>query len=96
MVGGQRYHWQSGEAIVFDDAYVHSAHNPSSHARVVLFLDVLRPLPWGLDAINRGIAAYAGLHPFSAVLESKVKYWAARAHPDASLQYPLSVRPLQP
>ena len=96
MVGGQRYHWNSGEAIVFDDAYVHTAHNRSGHSRVVLFLDVLRPLPWGLDAINRGIAAYAGLHPFSAVLELKVNHWAARAHPDESLQCPLSVRPPQP
>ena len=95
-VGGQRYHWQSGEAIVFDDAYVHTAHNRSSHARVVLFLDILRPLPWGLDSINRAIVAFSGLHPYNTVLERKVNHWAARAHPDESLQCPLSVRPPQP
>lgn len=82
VVGGQRYHWRAGEAVIFDDAYVHSAHNTSEHSRVVVFLDILRPLPPALDHVNRAIAAYAGWHPFSAVIERQVNHWAARADAD--------------
>lgn len=41
-------HWREGEDLMFDDTYPHSAINSSSETRVVLFLDVLRPLrsPW--------------------------------------------------
>ncbi len=96
IVDGQRYHWQAGEAIVFDDAYVHTAHNRSSHARVVLFLDVLRPLPRFLDTVNRAIAVYAGFHPFVGVLERNVNRWAAHANPDPSSQSLSAINPVKP
>ena len=83
-VDGQQYHWRAGEAIIFDDAYLHTAHNLSSHERVVLFLDVLRPLPPVLARINRALYAYAGVHPFCAVVEQYVNQWVAAAGPESS------------
>ena len=38
---------------MFDDNPLHDATNNSDEYRVVLFLDLLRPLPWFMDVVNR-------------------------------------------
>jgi beta-hydroxylase len=43
-VDGQRYHWRDGEAVMFDETYIHHAENATQHQRVILFCDVERPL----------------------------------------------------
>jgi beta-hydroxylase len=43
-VDGQRYHWRDGEAVMFDETYIHHAENTTDHQRVILFCDVERPL----------------------------------------------------
>ncbi|MBL0727133.1 aspartyl/asparaginyl beta-hydroxylase domain-containing protein [Piscinibacter sp. HJYY11] len=43
-VDGQRYHWRDGEAVMFDETYIHYAENTTEQQRVVLFCDVERPL----------------------------------------------------
>lgn len=50
MVAGQERHWIEGGDLLFDDTHPHSALNASSEPRVVLFLDVLRPLQIKLRA----------------------------------------------
>ncbi|GFR88673.1 aspartyl beta-hydroxylase [Elysia marginata] len=39
-----RYHWAEGEGVVFDDVYTHWAQNATDEFRVILFVDILRPL----------------------------------------------------
>ncbi len=41
-VGGTQYHWKDGEAVAFDDTYVHFVRNDTNKTRVILFLDVER------------------------------------------------------
>jgi len=43
-VDGERYHWRDGEAVMFDETYIHHAENTTDHQRVILFCDVERPL----------------------------------------------------
>ena len=43
-VDGQRYHWRDGEAVMFDETYIHYAENTTDQQRVILFCDVERPL----------------------------------------------------
>lgn len=43
-VDGQRYHWKDGEAVMFDETFIHHAANRTEHQRVVLFCDIERPL----------------------------------------------------
>ena len=50
---GERYFWHEGEGVVFDDTYLHDAANESDQVRVVLWLDMLKPHPWYLQALNR-------------------------------------------
>ncbi|SDV48278.1 lipid A hydroxylase LpxO [Chitinasiproducens palmae] len=45
-VDGQRYHWRDGEAVVFDETYIHYAQNKTDADRVILFCDVERPLKY--------------------------------------------------
>jgi len=43
-VGGRICHWHEGEVLIFDDTYEHEVFNDSDEVRVVLFIDVDRPM----------------------------------------------------
>ena len=47
-VDGQTVHWREGEAILFDDTYRHEVRNDTPDTRVVLLVQVSRPMsaPW--------------------------------------------------
>lgn len=48
-----QYHtWEEGRSILFDDSWNHAVHNKSDDLRVVLIVDVLRPMPFTLHATN--------------------------------------------
>jgi aspartate beta-hydroxylase/beta-hydroxylase len=44
--------WVDGESIVFDDSCEHEVYNKSPEIRVVLIVDLLRPLPLHLHVLN--------------------------------------------
>ena len=44
FVDGQRYHWRDGEAVMFDETFLHWAENKTDKMRVIFFCDVERPL----------------------------------------------------
>jgi len=44
VVDGQLYYWKDGEAVIFDETYVHEAENRSDTQRLILFCDIERPL----------------------------------------------------
>ena len=44
VVNSQEYVWKAGQAIMFDDSWPHEVINESREPRVVLIVDVLRPL----------------------------------------------------
>jgi beta-hydroxylase len=50
VVDGEPYTWRDGEAVVFDETYIHYAENRTDAARIVLFCDIERPLS------NRAVA----------------------------------------
>lgn len=43
-VDGERYFWRDGEAVMFDETYIHYAENKTDRQRIILFCDVERPL----------------------------------------------------
>jgi beta-hydroxylase len=43
-VDGQRYHWQDGQAVMFDETFIHHAENTTQAERIILFCDIERPL----------------------------------------------------
>ena len=52
-VDGERASWRDGQAMVFDETYVHEAFNGADTTRLILFCDVERPVRAPLRAVNR-------------------------------------------
>ncbi|MDE1163990.1 MAG: lipid A hydroxylase LpxO [Pseudomonas sp.] len=45
-VDGEPYHWRDGEAVMFDETYIHYAENTTDQNRIILFCDIERPLKY--------------------------------------------------
>ena len=43
-VDGTDYSWRDGEVVMFDETYLHHAENQTEKNRIVLFLDIKRPV----------------------------------------------------
>lgn len=54
-VGQDIRQWEAGKSLLFDDTHLHEVWNNSDEVRVVLFIDVLRKLPFPLNLLNRMI-----------------------------------------
>lgn len=52
MVNKTEIQWNKTECVIFDDTLFHKAWNRSKGTRVVLFLDIMRDLPFPLNIIN--------------------------------------------
>lgn len=48
MVNGQNYTWRDGEAILFDETYMHYTTNKTDTPRIILMTDIDRPLKFKL------------------------------------------------
>ncbi len=44
VVNGEHYVWRDGEAITFDETYLHAAYNETDMPRIILMTDIDRPL----------------------------------------------------
>jgi aspartyl/asparaginyl beta-hydroxylase (cupin superfamily) len=49
----QVYTWKEGESVLFDDSWEHEVYNQSEGDRVVLIVDIRRPMALPFDAVNR-------------------------------------------
>ena len=63
-VGNSVREWQQGRSLVFDDTFEHEAFNDSDEIRVVLFVDIIRELPWYLSVPNRAFIGAIRRSPF--------------------------------
>lgn len=77
-VGGERGHWQEGQCMVFDDTYKHQVHNDTLGTRVVLFLDVLRPMQAPGAWLNRLVLQLIRLSPFIRDAVKNQRAWEKR------------------
>ena len=49
----QVYTWQEGRSVLFDDSWDHEVYNRCAGDRVILIVDIRRPMPQPFDAVNR-------------------------------------------
>jgi beta-hydroxylase len=66
-VDGEPYYWKDGEAVVFDETYVHTAENRTPTTRIILLCDIERPLRngfvrWLNNVVGHGLVR-AGAAP---------------------------------
>jgi ornithine lipid ester-linked acyl 2-hydroxylase len=84
-VGSRTEHWRDGCSLVFDDTFEHEAWNDSDEIRVVLFVDIIRKLPWYLAAPNRAFIGAIRRSPFIKCALANNEAWAetlgANQHP---------------
>ena len=81
-VDGVQYVWRDGEAIVFDETYIHSAVNDWDQSRVILFCDIERPLRTPvMRALNRFVTRHAVKWTASQNVESDRVDWLNRLSP---------------
>lgn len=77
-VGGQTAHWEEGRSLFFDDTYPHSAWNETTEDRVVLFVDVVRPLSFPYSWFNSLLIKAIGRSPFVQGARSRHDAWEER------------------
>ena len=64
--------------MIFDDTFNHEVWNDTDETRVVLFVDVLRPLPSPDSLINRMIVKAIGYSPFVLDAKRNQEAWEKR------------------
>ncbi len=74
-VGDQIAHWEEGKSMFFDDTFNHEVWNDTDGLRVVLFMDVLRPLHWPMSAINKLIIKIIAASPFIKDAKKNHEAW---------------------
>ena len=77
-VGEDFRHWEEGKSLIFDDTFNHEVWNDTDETRVVLFVDVLRPLPEPWATINRLIVKAIGYSPFVLDAKRNQEAWERR------------------
>ena len=77
-VGEDVRHWVQGKSMIFDDTYNHEVWNDTDETRVVLFVDVLRPLPSPWSQLNRAIVKVIGYSPFVLDAKRNQEAWEKR------------------
>jgi ornithine lipid ester-linked acyl 2-hydroxylase len=63
-VNGQKYPFETGKCILFDETFEHEVRNESDSNRVVLYLDIYRKLPFPLNILNKLVFTLLESSPF--------------------------------
>jgi beta-hydroxylase len=74
-VADQVAYWEEGKSLIFDDTFPHEVWNDTDDYRVVLFLDIARPLRFPLSLINGIVFALIGLSPIVQVARGNHQSW---------------------
>ncbi len=74
-VGDDIRHWEEGKSLIFDDTYDHEVWNDTDELRVVLFVDVVRPLPFPESLISRANLKAIGWSPFVQDAKRNQETW---------------------
>ncbi len=71
-------HWEEGKSMFFDDTFEHEVWNDTDGVRVVLFMDVLRPLWFPISILNRLIIRLIAASPFIRDAKRNHEEWERR------------------
>lgn len=77
-VGDEVAHWQEGKSLLFDDTYQHEAWNDTDGVRVVLFMDVVRPLRPPAKQLNQAVIKAIAWSPYVQNAKRKEEAWEQR------------------
>ncbi|HWP25695.1 MAG TPA: aspartyl/asparaginyl beta-hydroxylase domain-containing protein [Xanthobacteraceae bacterium] len=84
QVGDEMIYWEEGKCVIFDDTHKHEVWNETDGIRVVLLLDVHRPLPRWLTRVNKALLGLAYYAPEVRRLVRMQREWEAQSKALAS------------
>ena len=64
QIGRERFHWEEGHAVVFDDTHPHEVWNDTDEEPIGLLVDVVRPMRWPGRFAWRTVRALLRASPF--------------------------------
>ncbi|NCJ04945.1 aspartyl/asparaginyl beta-hydroxylase domain-containing protein [Synechococcales cyanobacterium C] len=70
--------WEEGKSLIFDDTYPHEVWNNTDGYRVVLFLDIARPMRFPLSLINWSASQILRVSPLVKTAKQNHKAWEQR------------------
>jgi len=74
-IADQIAYWEEGKSLLFDDTYYHEVWNDTNGYRVVLFLDIARPLRFPLSLVNWLACTVISLSPIVQVARGNHEDW---------------------
>ncbi len=77
-VGTEIGRWSEGSSLVFDDTFEHEAWNDTDQTRVVLFVDVVRPIRQPIKALNDFVIWLIAYSPFIQDAKRRHLDWEQR------------------
>jgi beta-hydroxylase len=86
--GGEKYHWEEGKVVLFDDTYEHIAVNETDKIRAILFLDVMRPLSQPWNFINWAILRMSVFFPYIWIPYFRHKRWEKKFYGEEQCNAP--------
>jgi len=77
-VGSELRHWEEGKVLIFDDSFPHEAWNDTDRVRVVLFVDLVRPMRFPANVVNFLMIWAIALSPFVLGTAGNYLRWERR------------------
>lgn len=74
-VGDEIRHWEEGKGMMFDDTFPHEVWNDTDEIRVVLFLDIVRPLAFPMSWFNRFFIWLISISPYVQTGKKRLEAW---------------------
>lgn len=74
-VGDDFQHWQEGKSMMFDDTFPHEVWNDTDGIRVVLFLDIVRPLRFPMSLFNAFFIWLISISPYVQSGKKNLDEW---------------------
>lgn len=71
-------YWEEGKCMIFDDSFEHEAWNDTDETRVVLFIDIVRPVSFPLSFINNLLINLITASPFVQDANRNQQCWDQR------------------
>ena len=72
-VNNIKYNWKEGEDILFDDTFTHEVYNNTNEVRIVLFIDIARPIPNFMGKVNNTLINSVSFASYIKELNSKAE-----------------------
>jgi beta-hydroxylase len=96
-VGSEIRHWQEGRIMIFDDTFQHEAWNDTDKYRVVLFVDIVRPMRFPANLLNAVMTWLIAFSPFVLGAAGSYRRWEKRFEAVVNQDAPVAkAEPTQP